>query len=131
MEYEFKMYPMQVEDHHFWVAESKCLKGCVGQGDTAEEALNELSANEQEWIATARECGIPIPEKTTKSPIVCSGKISLRVSPVVHEDAMETAKELDISLNQFINDAIISYISNVKSRLLKTSPKAIKSNNII
>ena len=36
MKYEFEVYQMQVEDHLFWVARSKILKGCLGQGDTAE-----------------------------------------------------------------------------------------------
>ena len=32
MKYEFEVYQMKVEDHLFWVAKSKILKGCVGQG---------------------------------------------------------------------------------------------------
>ena len=31
MKYEFEVYQMKVEDHLFWVAKSKILKGCVGQ----------------------------------------------------------------------------------------------------
>ena len=34
MRYGFNVYQMKVEDHVFWIAESKDLKGCVGQGDT-------------------------------------------------------------------------------------------------
>lgn len=32
MKYEFEVYQMQVEDHLFWVARSKILKGCLGAG---------------------------------------------------------------------------------------------------
>lgn len=53
---------MQVEDHAFWVAESKTLKGCVGQGETSDEAIAELEKNEKEWIDTAGEFGMSVPE---------------------------------------------------------------------
>ena len=61
MLYPFRVYQNKVEEHVFWVAKSTCLKGCVGQGETAEEAISELEVNEQEWLVTAKEAGIPIP----------------------------------------------------------------------
>lgn len=62
MFYEYKTYPLEVEGRIFCVAESKVLKGCVGQGGTYEEAVKELKINEKEWIETAREFGITIPQ---------------------------------------------------------------------
>ena len=47
--------------HGFWVAESSMLKGCAGQGATRDMAIEELEANEFEWLRTAREFNIPIP----------------------------------------------------------------------
>lgn len=116
MEYEFKVYQMHVDEHDFWVAESRALKGCVGQGDTADDAIQELKSNEQEWLSTAKEFGIPIPEKIIKAEKTYSGKIALRVSPLVHEEAMELAKELGISLNQYINDALVTYNTTLKNK---------------
>lgn len=52
---------MEVEEHLFWVAKSKSLKGCVGQGETFDEAISELEQNEIEWLKTAEQCGISIP----------------------------------------------------------------------
>ena len=88
MKYEFEVYQMEVEDHLFWVAKSKRLKGCVGQGETTAEAISELEGNEIEWLETAKQCGIPIPDifVRTDAPQY-SGKISLRFSPFVHEQA--------------------------------------------
>ena len=48
MKYPFTVYFTQVEDHSFWIAECKSLKGCVGQGETAEEAIEELKINQNE-----------------------------------------------------------------------------------
>lgn len=109
MNYEFSVYQMEVEGHIFWAAESKALTGCVGQGESAEEAINELSDNESDWLKTAKELGIPIPPKTARKEKQYSGKVALRFSPFVHEEAHDNAKELGISLNQYINDAIVTY----------------------
>lgn len=125
MLYEANIYQMQVEGHIFWIAESKSLKGCVGQGDTSEDAICELEENEREWIETAKEYNIPIPEPTVRTPKTYSGKISLRVSPIVHENATLSAESLGISLNQFINDALISYtesVNNLGRQSLKKTP---------
>lgn len=116
MFYEFNVYQMQVEDHVFWVAESRSLKGCVGQGDSADEAIKELSANEIEWINTAKVYRIAIPPKTVRKEKQFSGKVSLRFSPFVHEEASNNAGDLGISLNQYINDAIVSYNAMCKTR---------------
>ena len=119
MLYEAKIYQMEVENHLFWIAESKVLKGCVGQGDTSDEALRELEENEKEWLDTAKEFHIPIPPQTIKKEKPFRGKFSLRMSPYVHEQAAEMAEELGSSLNQFINDAIISYTHEVRSSFHK------------
>lgn len=113
MLYEFNVYQMEVEGHLFWVADSKSLKGCTGQGETSDEAISELEKNEKEWLETAKKFGIPIPPRTVKTIKTYSGKISLRVSPYVHEHAVSAAASLGISLNQFINDALIKYTENV------------------
>lgn len=114
MLYEASIYQMEVEGHSFWVAESKVLKGCVGQGETSEEAIHELELNESEWICTAKEFGISIPPKTVRAVKTYSGKVSLRMSPFVHENASDTANRLGISLNQLINDAIVDYTNKIE-----------------
>ena len=52
---------MKVENHEFWVAESKELIACVAQGETKEEAIAELELNEIEWLKTAKEFDIETP----------------------------------------------------------------------
>ncbi len=127
MLYEANIYQMDVEGHVFWIADSKILKGCTGQGESSDEAVKELEENEKEWIATAKECGIPIPKTTVKKTKNYSGKVSLRTSPYVHEKASEAAREQGISLNQFINDAIIKYTGEVfsSSRVLPPSNERV------
>ncbi len=108
MKYPFRVYQTQVEEHVFWIAECPTLKGCVGQGDTLEIALSELEANEQSWLELAQEYGIGIPELPVEQMNSYSGKLTLRVAPYVHQEAAELAKKQNISLNQYINDAIVA-----------------------
>ena len=108
MKYPFKVYQTQVEKHVFWVAECPCLKGCVGQGDTIDEAICELEENEAIWLETAIECGIEIPSVPIEPMNEYSGKFTVRVSPSVHMAAAIHAQKENISLNQYINDAIVA-----------------------
>lgn len=108
MNYPFRVFQTKVEEHTFWVAECPALKGCVGQGDTLEEALAELEGNEQSWLELAEEYGVEIPEIPVEQMNAYSGKLTLRVAPYVHQEAAEQAKKQNVSLNQYINDAIVS-----------------------
>ena len=109
MRYPCQVYQSQVAQHVFWVAKSASLKGCVGQGETAEEAISELEANEQEWIETAKEIGIPIPTVPVDASQEYSGKLTVRIAPGVHRDAAQIAKAEKVSLTQYISDAIVNW----------------------
>jgi predicted RNase H-like HicB family nuclease len=45
-----------------YIAEAPELAGCMSDGATYQEALANVEVIIQEWIATARELGRPIPE---------------------------------------------------------------------
>lgn len=115
MKYPFTVYKTKVENHEFWIAESPLLNGCVGQGDTQEEAILELQMNEEEWLATAIEYGIDIPEVPCEAIRECSGKFTVRCSPAVHRRAVELAEKQGISLNQYVNDAIVAQNSSIST----------------
>lgn len=108
MKYPYNVFQTKVEKHVFWVAECPTLKGCVGQGETLDDAVAELETNVNEWIATATESGIEIPEVPIVSMSDYSGKFTVRVAPYVHKQAAEIAKKQGISLNQYVNDAIVT-----------------------
>lgn len=108
MKYPFKVYQTKVDDHVFWIAESPCLKGCVGQGDSMEAAMNELEENEAIWLETAQEYGIEIPAIPIETVSEYSGKFTVRLAPSVHRVAVELAKKENVSLNQYVNDAIVA-----------------------
>ena len=121
MKYPYDVYRMKVEDHIFWVAESKDLKGCVGQGETMAEAVSELEVNEEDWLTAAKEFNIPIPEPSINEPVKYSGKITLRISPFVHERVTKAANAQGISINAFLNEAVVNYVASIESHSVQTS----------
>jgi predicted RNase H-like HicB family nuclease len=47
----------------YWVAECPSLPGCVSQGKTKEDAINNIREAIQGYIAALKEDGLPIPEE--------------------------------------------------------------------
>jgi predicted RNase H-like HicB family nuclease len=50
------------EEDQAYIAEVPDLPGCMADGPTYEDALKAVEVVIQEWIATARELGRPIPK---------------------------------------------------------------------
>lgn len=115
MKYPYSTYQAKVEEHVFWVAKSSVLKGCVGQGDTLDEAVVELFENEKAWLEAAEEVGISIPKIPTEAVQEYSGKMTLRISPSEHAKAVKIAKREGISLNQYVNDAVVARNSELST----------------
>jgi predicted RNase H-like HicB family nuclease len=60
LRYEINLYWSE-EDQAF-IAEVPELPGCAADGETYQEALQNVEIVMQEWIATAQELGRSIPE---------------------------------------------------------------------
>ena len=133
MKYPYSVYQVRVEEHVFWVAKSASLNGCVGQGDELQEAVAELEENEKAWLETAAEFGIQIPPVPIEQESAYSGKFTVSVSPAVHQEAVSAARAQGISLNQYVNDAIVaqnerdSFIRLFQQRLSNMVQDAIYS----
>ncbi len=60
LEYPFVIYPA---DEGGYVAEVPSLKGCLAQGETLEETLEELRLVTSLWIESARSNGTKLPNR--------------------------------------------------------------------
>jgi len=58
VKYPFVIYPASEGGY---VAEVPALKGCLAQGETLEETLDELATVTELWIASARSHGEKLP----------------------------------------------------------------------
>ena len=127
MKYEFIVYPMEANGHCFWAAESRTLDGCAGQGETPEEAIRELEQNEISWLESAEKYNLPIPEVTHRQEKTYSGKVLFRFSPMEHQRAYEYSREMGISLNQYLSDAVTAYNAEYAARHTRP-PKLLRFN---
>ncbi len=84
-----------------WVAEIPMLKGCMGVGDTKEEALALLEDAKKAWLEAAVSMGETIPLASGRHP-VASGKFTVRLPKTLHRDLVIDAKQEGVSLNQYV-----------------------------
>mgnify|MGYP002802643464 CR=1 FL=1 len=106
MKYGFTVEMIESEGRKYWVAKSKDLEYCVGQGDTCDEAVKELEQNELVWLEMAQEDGENIPEPSVNHVLTFSGKFTVRLSKSLHERAAKRAEQEGVSLNAFIAEAV-------------------------
>lgn len=82
----------------------------VGDGETPQEAYENLHAAKQEIFAEYIEQGVPIPEPVAESEYEdYSGKLVVRMPRELHGRLAAAAKRNDTSLNQFIVYALSSF----------------------
>ena len=98
-------YPVQLtqqreDDDAYWLAEILDLPGCVSDGVTPDEAIENLEDAKQLWIETQLEDGLEVPEPTQADDY--SGKFLVRMPKTLHRRLAEQAKRERISLNQHV-----------------------------
>lgn len=75
------------------------LPGCVTCGDTMELAIKNAEDCKREWISSAIEEGIAIPEPMPEDDY--SGQFKLRIPKSLHRSLAEHSKAEGISMNQY------------------------------
>ncbi|MXZ89121.1 MAG: type II toxin-antitoxin system HicB family antitoxin [Dehalococcoidia bacterium] len=81
-----------------WVAEVKELRGCIAQGRSRQELLENIDLAMAAWIEDALEAGDPIPEPRQDASY--SGKVLVRMPPYLHGELVAEAERQGVSLNQ-------------------------------
>jgi predicted RNase H-like HicB family nuclease len=54
----------------FWVAECPSLPGCISQGTSREDAIQNVREAIQAYIAVLEEDGLPVPEDSLEALLV-------------------------------------------------------------
>jgi predicted RNase H-like HicB family nuclease len=98
-------YPVTlVHEEGEWLATIDALPGCTARGATPDEAIDRASEAMNAWLVSARREGKDVPEpKTSQSH---SGRLLLRMPQTLHAELARTAERENVSLNQFITDAL-------------------------
>jgi antitoxin HicB len=107
VDYYMKLpYTIELQKHpeEGWFVRVKELRGCISEGDTAEEALAMIQEAMELWLEVSLEEGIPIPEPRPDEDY--SGKFVVRVPRSLHRELVDEAQRQGTSLNQYINVAL-------------------------
>lgn len=109
LQYQVSLRPISEENGGGWLTEIPDLSGCYSDGETPEEALNNLKEAKEAWIKTALKRGqkVPLPS-TSLDDVDYSGKFTLRLPKSLHRDLALSANKEDISLNTYIL-SLLSY----------------------
>jgi antitoxin HicB len=100
MEHAFLVYPIIEEDGtEQWICEFPELKGCIGVGDTFQEAVDEGMLNKAVWIEAAQEMGRTIPASKSLDSSEYSGRFNLRIPKSLHCNLALKAEQEGVSLN--------------------------------
>lgn len=105
--YPLRLYTDESDDLVEWIAEYSDLPGCIGVGDTAEEAIAEAEINKNLWIEAAEKLGSTIPEPSEIYSNTYSGKFNIRLPKFLHKALSIKADEEETSLNQLC----VTYLS--------------------
>jgi antitoxin HicB len=85
-----------------FLAEVPELPGCFTAGETEVEALDLLRDAMAGWFESALARDLPIPEPTTNDRTRHTGRVLVRMPPLLHRRLAREAREQGVSLNQWI-----------------------------
>jgi|SRR5450756_623655 antitoxin HicB len=117
-----------------YVADVLELPGCFSEGETADEAMENLEDAMRGWFEVALEQGRPIPEPLEASEF--NGKILLRTPKAVHRECVKRALLDGVSLNQWLLEAIgerlgvEGFVDRLIARAGKVVPMAIVEHSV-
>lgn len=96
-------YPVSIEEapEGGYFIQIKDLPGCLSQGETIEEALENIEEARQLWIESMYEDGneVPLPGSAEKQ---YSGKFNIRMPKSLHRKLDEMAEQEGVSLNHYL-----------------------------
>lgn len=105
--YPMRLYTDESGDVIEWIAEYYDLPGCMGVGDTAEEAIAEAEINKDLWIEAAGKMGDAVPAPREIDMNSYSGKFNIRLPKFLHRALSLKAVDEATSLNQLC----VAYLS--------------------
>ena len=96
LKYSITFYP----ESEGYTATIKDLPGCMSQGETLSEAMENIEEARELWIETAYECEDEIPLPATE--VEYSGNLSLQIPKSLHLSLAEKAEREGVSLDRYI-----------------------------
>ena len=115
LRYTTQITEIAAEDGGGYLVEIPLLKGCMSDGETVAEALDNIREAKLEWFTYMLENDLPIPEPVDVSKY--SGKFVVRIPKSLHKTISEQSKIEGLSLNQYVANSL-AYVAGQKQVLL-------------
>jgi predicted RNase H-like HicB family nuclease len=80
------------------------LPGCMSDGESLEEAYDNIQEAKEEWLSSMLERGMKIPEPVEQEEY--SGKFIIRLPKTLHRALVQVSKREGVSLNQYVTNAL-------------------------
>lgn len=81
----------------------------LGDGETIDEAIDNLAVVKQEWFEIYIDRGIDVPKPTVEQPVEdFSGRFVFRASRTLHRTLSHQAKDNGVSLNTWITQLLVA-----------------------
>lgn len=129
-DYNFSVKTQYYPDSTEYVVVFDDFPNIIGAGETIEEAIKEAQDNLDAYIdyCIANKIDYPKPSTYELESSFYSGKITVRMSKSLHQQAALFAEKEGVSLNAFINDAIASHLYELKMNPIKDLVLEINAN---
>jgi len=110
-------YPLQItkvaeDEGGGYLAEIPLLKGCMSDGESTDEAIENVTEAKKEWLEYMLDNDLEITEPKTEDEY--SGKFTVRISKSLHRIIAEQSKREGLSINQYVANSL-AYIAGTKS----------------
>lgn len=115
LKYTTQITEIDAEDGGGYLVEIPLLKGCMSDGETVAEALDNIRKAKLEWFTYMLENDLPIPEPVDVNKY--SGKFVVRIPKSLHKTISEQSKIEGLSLNQYVANSL-AYVAGQKQVLL-------------
>lgn len=107
--YELRVLPKKDDcGQTYFMAFFPAIEGCVGGGDTCEEAIKDAYENLDIYLEYLKDNGYSLPEEYQEDEY--SGKLTLRISKSMHKQVAEFAEKEGVSINNYINNCIANHL---------------------
>ncbi len=111
IEYPFEMKPLSQDEGGGWLIVFPDLAGCMSDGETPEEAIENGKDAIQCWLQACKEDGREIPSAGESS----SGKFMTRIPKSLHTRLISRAKQEGVSMNSLVSSFIAESLGKKES----------------
>jgi antitoxin HicB len=117
-------YPISIEEapEGGYFVQIKDLPGCYSQGETVEEAMENIGEARRLWMESMYEDGnkIPLPGAAEKE---YSGKFNVRIPKSLHRKLDEMAEQEGVSLNHYLVSTLSRAVGQAEATQTKSRRK--------